>query len=243
MHEWSLLLFTLSLQIAAGGFTALAVVQYLGREKAFFKEIALFAAIGAVGACFSLTHLGDMFGAYRALYNLGTSWLSREVWLAGAFAGAAALGAFSAWRGNIRSGLLAAVTLLGLAAVYASSAVYASTIMDKWAAGNPYLEFFASTLLIGPVIVALPRLGSSRDLMLIGAVIALGTILLLLNAGMNGGGNIPSITMPRFLVVSLGIAAAAFTMSAHKSQTLLGVFAVTCLVLGEGLGRYLFFME
>ena len=242
MHEWSLLLFTLFVQIAAGGITALALVQTFGSKDASLKEIGFFALIAGIGACFSLTHLGDMFGAYRALYNPASSWLSREAWVTGAFAGAVVLCAFLAWRGKSWSKLLMSTAILGLVAVYASSAVYASTVMEKWRASSPCVEFFASTFLIGPFIVAFSRRTQRRDLFLTGGLSALGLLLLILNLGMYGGTYDSAFAAVRFLAIGIGFVTAIFTMLGPKHAAPVGVFATVCLVLGEGLGRYLFFM-
>ena len=243
MHEWSLLLFTLSLQIAAGGVLSLAVVQYLGGNKASSREITFFAAVACVGASFSLTHLGDMFGAYRALYNFGSSWLSREAWIAGAFAGTTALCALLAWRGKRWNALLAVAALLGLAAVHASSAVYSGTVMEKWTGAGPSAEFFASAFLVGPFLVALPRLENRRDVALLGSLGAAGLILLMAGSGFLRGNAYPALTAARFLVAGIGVVAAVFVLASSRTGKAIAAFAVVCLVLGEGLGRYIFFME
>ena len=78
MNHWPLLLFTLALQISTGGFLALALLA-LRNEKDTAKECVCMAACAIFGTLCSLAHLGDMFGAYRALANVGSSWLSREV--------------------------------------------------------------------------------------------------------------------------------------------------------------------
>ncbi len=242
MNEWSLLLFTLALQIAAGGVIALALVDRLGSDAVSFAEIACFTGIALLGMAFSLTHLGDMAGAYRALYHPGTSWLSREVWLAGVFAG---LALFCSYRARNGSGFglpLTLAALAGLLLLYASSAVYAASAVAKWNTRCPYAEFFASALLLGPFLAARRRRGNSGDMRIVQTLFSLGVILLLVNAGFFGSAPRDALTAARFGLAGLGIVLAFRVLFTEKGGTP-ACLAAVCLILGEGLGRYMFFAE
>lgn len=93
MKEWSLVAFTLLSQGAVGAFWVLVVVRFwaaqqLGWPRAeawtFPALLGLLAAMAAAIAA-SFLHLGRPFRAWRALSNLRSSWLSREVLLAALF--------------------------------------------------------------------------------------------------------------------------------------------------------------
>ena len=236
MHHWPLFLFTLALQISVGGFLALALLS-LRNEKNICKECVCMAAIAVFGTLCSLAHLGDMFGAYRALANVGSSWLSREVWLVSIFTGFALWSAFQAKRGAASTGVLITTALVGLLAVGASCAVYATTSMPQWSAFEqfPYLAFFASTFILGPSLVFLLRTNATTS---ISALIIVGSLLLLQSASYVP----PSFfSWIRFLITGLGIAGILFAI--HKNSNGLAPAALLLLVFGEGIGRYLFFAE
>lgn len=107
--------------------------------------------LAALGLAVSLAHLGTPGGAYRALANLRSSWLSREVLLTGLFALAAALYAY-AWPGRA-AGMAAG--LLGLAALFAQGMVYQLPARPEWRHGAGVWGLFASALLLGSLTVAL----------------------------------------------------------------------------------------
>lgn len=85
MREWALVAFTILAQMAVGSFLVLGVVHFLAQRKAGEAEADRLSdrallAIGPVlvlGMIASLLHLGTPLSAYRAVTNVGTSWLSR----------------------------------------------------------------------------------------------------------------------------------------------------------------------
>ena len=235
MHHWPLFLFTLALQIAAGGFLTLALAP--SQEKSNAKACVSLAACAVFGTLCSLAHLGDMFGAYRALANIGSSWLSREVWLVSIFTLLALFSAYQAKRETLRKGLLWATAGCGLLAVGASGAVYATTAMPQWSvfAEFPYLAFFASTLLLGPGLVFLLQQKTTT----IGTILmASGGLLLLLSASY---GSPSALAVIRFLLAGLGLC--LMLIGSGKQPDKFAPLALVLLVLSEGIGRYLFFSE
>lgn len=82
--EWTLLVFTSIAFILVAFFTASMVTGlWLSPE--------LFLGSGVLGMMLSTVHLGKKSRAYRAIFNLKTSWLSREIFLFSAFLGLAAV--------------------------------------------------------------------------------------------------------------------------------------------------------
>ena len=89
MHtqEWALITFTILTQMAVGAFLVLRVVHFYAAKKAGMEEAdrlsdrALLAIVVVMGLALvaSLFHLGNPLNAPRAVVNLATSWLSREI--------------------------------------------------------------------------------------------------------------------------------------------------------------------
>lgn len=83
-------------------FLVLSVAHYCATRKAGMEgaerlsDHALFAivAVLGLGMLASLLHLGNPFNAPRAITNLGTSWLSREILFSVTFAVLGAVFAF-----------------------------------------------------------------------------------------------------------------------------------------------------
>jgi DMSO reductase anchor subunit len=241
MYEWSLLLFTLALHIAVGGMVSLALVDRFGSVKAAFAEVVPFCAVAVLGSFFSLSHLGDMPGAYRALFNPGSSWLSKEAWSAAAFIGTTCFCTLQLWRKARYRYLLIIAACFGLFAVFASSAVYADTVMEKWKQTSPFMEFYGTAFLLGPVLVSVLRTNNKRDMYILSLLFACGVILFILNAGTSGGAAGGPLNIARFALAAVGIAAVFFSLGAEGRKNV-AVPAVLFLTLGEGIGRYIFFM-
>jgi anaerobic dimethyl sulfoxide reductase subunit C (anchor subunit) len=161
IREWALITFTLLAQMAVGAFVVLGVVHYFaaqraGQEQADRLSDRALLAIGPVvvlALVVSLFHLGNPLNAYRAVANLGTSWLSREILASVLFAGLGAVFAIMQWRKLASFGVRAVVAglaaLVGLFLVYSMSQVYALPTQPAWNHLGTPVAFFASTLLLG----------------------------------------------------------------------------------------------
>jgi anaerobic dimethyl sulfoxide reductase subunit C (anchor subunit) len=160
VRNWSLVCFTLLNQSAIG----LVWVTVLARwvEKAATNDAASIAMMTALGLCalgltMALAHLSKPRLAPHALRNLPHSWLSREVLLVQAFAGAvAAVILLSLLR--VASGRIlmeVAACLLGGAALYAMTRVYLLRTVPAWNSPATCLEFYGSALLLGGALKAL----------------------------------------------------------------------------------------
>ena len=124
---------------------------------------------GAVALGASLLHLGRPSRALKALRNLRTSWLSREVALfsvfsvlsfayAASWAGPAWIGepdatsALGRWPTSL-VGIAAA--LVGVAGVYASARLYLVPARPVWNSARTPAAFFATALATGPLVALL----------------------------------------------------------------------------------------
>lgn len=176
----SLVAFTLLAQSGVGMFAggtllALALPYQAGFAPTgqvvapvFLTGLILFGS----GLLASLLHLGYPRNAWRALGNLRTSWLSREILLSGLFgvSGALAAGAwlFQAGSSSLRVALSGAAAIIGLSLVYAMARVYRLRTISAWDRPSTPLAFFRATLLLGmllAVVVALrhPALAAYRE--------------------------------------------------------------------------------
>jgi len=160
-HDWSLVLFTILAQMSVGSFVVLGIVHFLvsrsaGVEEADRMSDRALLAIGPVlvlGLIASFFHLGNPLNAYNAIANLGSSWLSREIFSGVAFAVVGGAFAFMQWRkigtASQRNllGLLAA--LIGLVLVYSMANVYLLRTVPVWDSVLTPISFFATTFLLG----------------------------------------------------------------------------------------------
>ena len=157
-EEWPLMMFTLLSQLAVGTYIGLLFVR-VSLTKNFAKlsvkltnpGLKAVGPIMALGLILSVFHLGTPLGAYRAIMNMASSWLSREIIFAGGF--------FVFWffsflvfkQGKPGAGIGIFTAFLGLAAVYSNASVHALSVRPAWMDMNTFLTFFGSTLAMGCV--------------------------------------------------------------------------------------------
>lgn len=165
VREWALVLFTILAQMAVGSFLVLGCVHFFAARKAGLKEAdrmsdrTLFA-IGAVlilAMLASLFHLGNPANAYRAVSNLGMSWLSREILslvlclvLGGVFL-------IMQWKKistfSVRNVIAWAAALCGVFLVYSMSNLYMIETQPAWNSFTTPISFAVTTLLLGLLAV------------------------------------------------------------------------------------------
>lgn len=164
--EWALLTFTILGQLAAGALLVLMVVRLYVTNKAGLNEAdqmtdgPLFMIVPIMGLALlaSLLHLNNIGNIFKAVPNLGSSWISREVVISGAFVIAAALYTFFQWRKVGSIGLRTIVgwiaVVMGLVQTYAMGMVYMIRTQPAWNTPATPITFFVTTLLLGVLSVA-----------------------------------------------------------------------------------------
>jgi anaerobic dimethyl sulfoxide reductase subunit C len=165
-REWALLIFTILGQTAAGSLLVLMIVRTYIKSKAGVEQadqltngpLYIIVPIMLLALLSSLFHLGSPLNIVKAVPNLGSSWLSREVVIAVLFVIVAGLYAILQWRKagseTLRTviGWLAAV--IGMFQVYGMARVYMIRTQPAWNTLATPVSFFATALLLGVAVMA-----------------------------------------------------------------------------------------
>ena len=256
MTERSLVAFTLLAQTAVGAFVTLGALDLwagglTGQPPAHALTDGVLLAIGPVmGAALlvSLLHLGTPGAAWRALANLRSSWLSREILFALLFTGTGAsfavLRATATGPAELRGALAAVAALCGVALVYAMSRVYRVRTLPALDTPLTTVSFFATALLLGTLavgtgLVLLPGVPEAV------AVGPLHGLALAAAAGFGAELAVPGrgvLHGARRLLLLAGLAlCVAFLLAAGRATALL-VAASALALAAQVVGRYLFYL-
>ncbi len=160
-REWALLLFTILGQAAAGLMIVLMIVRtYIAgkadselADRLTVRSLYMVVPIMALALFASLFHLGSPLHIVRAVPNIGSSWVSREVVIAVVFVAVAALYTYMQWRKAGGEGLRVVVgwiaALLAAALVYAMGMVYMISTQPSWNTFATPVTFIVGSLLLG----------------------------------------------------------------------------------------------
>jgi DMSO reductase anchor subunit len=160
MKHFSLVLFTLGSQAAAGAYLVLSGISLLGGGQAesallTIPRLGILLVLLGLSTAASLLHLGASRRAWRALLNAGSSWLSCEI------AGVLAFGALLAghWLYAVLAGAeqvpgvyTVLVSLAALLLLYAMSRAYMLRTAPAWNTPFTLLGFAAAALLLGSLL-------------------------------------------------------------------------------------------
>ncbi|KWU01644.1 dimethyl sulfoxide reductase [Vibrio toranzoniae] len=161
-HEWSLIFFTVLAQTAVGGYLligARALVLGHDEEKLNSYKVPMFIlwALMGLGFMFSTTHLGSPLRAFNAFNQLGSAWLSNEVFFGAAFFAVGGL----QWllsvvkKGSvaIQKALMVGAMVLGVIFMYAMINVYMINTVPTW--DNIYTPLsFIMTMVVGGLLLS-----------------------------------------------------------------------------------------
>ncbi len=160
-NQWSLIIFTVLIQLTVGLYLFSGVVHFLLRDPLnsvlfilFFRAATLLVLAGVVtGMLVSLLHLGSPKNALRAMLNLGSSWLSAEIFfmlffgiIAGSFTVILWLGQEMTLPGKVQFWLGCGV---GLTLIYCMTNVYRLATVPSWNTPFTRFSFFKTTFLLG----------------------------------------------------------------------------------------------
>ena len=165
-REWALIIFTILGQMAAGSMLVLMIVRAYLASKAEAVEVDrimegptfIVVPIMALALFASLLHLSNLSNVIKAVPNLDSSWLSREVVLGVGFMALAVLYTFMQWRrlgsNSLRTVLGWFTALVGVAQTYAMGMVYMIRTQPAWNTLATPIAFFVTSLLLGGLAVA-----------------------------------------------------------------------------------------
>ena len=141
---WSLVIFTLLGQAAAGVMMTLALS---GRKADRVLGVVAVVLLG-IGTLVSLGHLSDPVASVYTIFNAENSWLSREILFVGLFGLSLLL-----WLAVQRHWTCWLSALLGLGLIYVMSRVYTIPTVPFWNSDVSFWVFFFSGLLLGSLVV------------------------------------------------------------------------------------------
>jgi len=177
IREWALLVFTILGQISTGTLFVLLIVRTYAVRKAGIEQanrltdlpLLFVVPIMLVALVASLLHLGSPLNIVRAVPNLGSSWLSREVIVAVIFVILAGAYTFMQWRKisteSTRTALGWVAALVGLFQTFAMSLVYMIRTQPAWNTIATPITFMTTALLLGSMLVGvvLVALSAGKD--------------------------------------------------------------------------------
>lgn len=166
-REWALILYTILTQLSVGAFIIIGVVHFFAERKAGIVEADRMSdrALLAIGPLLvlamiaSLFHLGTPANAYRAISNVGSSWLSREILFTVLFLVVGGVFALMQWRKvstpQVRNAIAVLAAVIGVVLVYSMSRVYMIRTVPVWDNLATPISFFTTTFLLGALAVGL----------------------------------------------------------------------------------------
>ncbi|WP_048600912.1 dimethyl sulfoxide reductase anchor subunit family protein [Rubeoparvulum massiliense] len=276
-EEWPLMMFTLFTQLAVGTFIILFLIRYLldkHGNKALAAQLTnqgflLVWPVMGIALILSIFHLGSPGIAFRAISNLGSSWLSREILFAGLFFALTVVSwyLYKKGQGGHMIGLITAI--VGLIAVYSMSSIYAAAVKPAWSNLNTFICYYGVTFTFGPLAaIALVTRAMKENadqqvhvllkkmsyISLIAILIQLVYLPIYLTSLSQGGTTAvaslqllsDSYSFQMFLhwiLTVVGSILCIYTLvkkNPIKAQSLLYV-AFLCVIVGEFIGRYVFY--
>lgn len=279
MNEWPLLIFTISVQTAIGGLFMLWIFQLRNKDKnqqEIFEllkiPLIVIAGLSLIGLGGSFAHLGSPMNALNTIRNIGSSWMSREIVVTGAFIGLAVLTTMWAlYRKKVSSWLLLGASIVGFIDVYCMAAIYTESLIDPWHSANTFLSFYGTTFILGSVVAVallIPHLYKKGmeieakqfmkialafsvlgiGLQLIGTALLSSTVTDISIIGGIGAADVLSsyqvMIVSRWIISIIGLALFGYlaATSYKKSFGALTLLTLVVFVMSEGMGRYVFYI-
>jgi anaerobic dimethyl sulfoxide reductase subunit C len=164
-QEWALIAFTILTEMSVGAFLVLGLVHYFVARKAGAEEadrmsdrilVAIIVTLG-LGMVASLFHLGNPLLAPKAVTNLATSWLSREILAGVIFAVIGVIFAAMQWfkigSAAMRNVISWIAALVGIVMIYIQSRIYMIPAQPSWNTFATPITFYVTTLMLGVLAV------------------------------------------------------------------------------------------
>ncbi|WP_253652350.1 MULTISPECIES: DmsC/YnfH family molybdoenzyme membrane anchor subunit [unclassified Vibrio] len=170
-HEYSLIFFTVLAQTAVGGYllvSARALAMGFDEAKINSYKVPMFAlwAIMGLGFLFSITHLGSPLRAFNSFSQLGSAWLSNEVFFGAAFFAVGGLqwllSVLNKGGAAVQKILIIGAMVLGCIFMYSMVNVYMINTVPTWF--NIYTPLsFVMTMVVGGLLLSQLVIVSAKD--------------------------------------------------------------------------------
>lgn len=170
-HEYSLIFFTVLAQTAVGAYllvSARALVMGFDEEKINSYKVPMFVlwVIMGVGFLFSLTHLGSPLRAFNSFNQLGSAWLSNEVFFGAAFFAVGGLqwllSVLKKGGAGVQKIMMIVAMVLGCTFMYAMVNVYMINTVPTWF--NIYTPLsFVMTMAVAGLLLSQLVIVSAKD--------------------------------------------------------------------------------
>lgn len=275
-EEWPLMFFTLLTQLAVGSYLFFVIIRtFSGSDSnlavnATKKGMFLIGPIMLLALILSVFHLGDPFGAYRSILNLGSSWLSREIVFAGGFFFLWIVSYLMERKGNWSKAVGWITALVGLGAIFSMASIYATSVKPAWTDVNTYFAFYGTTIVFGAAasIIAVLFSKEEKSDRLISLLKGIGiagiaaviiqlvylpvyTSGLLTDGGEAGMASVAILkesygiaSIIRWLLTVTGLAAIGWALYRRmdaRNKSFVYAAALIFVLVGEFLGRYIFY--
>jgi Fe-S-cluster-containing dehydrogenase component/DMSO reductase anchor subunit len=249
--HWPLVFMLVLTQLSVGAFAVLWLLDRLGGAARLSLSAFASLALAGISLGASALHLGRPAYAWRALRGWKSSWLSREVLAMGAFATAAALDAgmlFFDLPGRTAAGAI--TVLCGMGGVFCSARIYMVRARPAWNSTCTFAEFFATTLLLGPLFACAMQVSHSP--WIVWTAVAGGVAQVFTQTlkfvwlshsepfELRASGRLLAGRLRRLFLLRLAVLIAAGIILPLAGHT---TAAFAAAVAGEWLGRWLFFVS
>lgn len=265
MDNLSLVIFSICVQAAIGIIVFVAIGRFLNKEATFKKAMFVAAGLGIVGMIASVAHLGRPLNAIRALNQFSTSWLSREIWFTSIFLGLLVVAIILLLKKQQDKGfynvLLYITALIGLVDVYSMASIYSNTSVPIWQGNAIYFEFYAASISMGAILFfALSSKEAKKMKKIIALSMAVAVLvqavavvpnLITLGLSTNGAlmssmsilGDMTFATAIKwgFILAGAGVVLWMAKEELSKKMTNILISSTILLLVGQGVGRYLFY--
>jgi anaerobic dimethyl sulfoxide reductase subunit C (anchor subunit) len=266
--EWGLVIFTTALTAAVGAYLWGTIMATIARARKTGVDLRINSLVALVltviGVLGSLLHLGTPLLAPYSVLNLGSSWLSREIFFICLFLVLLVVAIVLDWRKagseGFRLGWAWATAIVGLIAVLSSAAVYLASLIPAWQSWYTLVAFFATTLVLGGMVFILTSRKALGDEVLRLGLVMLAAVLLQLAllpnhlAGLVAGGPAAQATAALLSGTYRGVMAIGWVLVAggaflvvlsqvmrERAVNYYLYVAAAALIVGQVMDRWLFY--
>ncbi|WP_283171268.1 dimethyl sulfoxide reductase anchor subunit family protein [Curtanaerobium respiraculi] len=227
MHDIPLLAFTCGLEVAVGVLAIVTIASFVDDREGYKTAACVSAACALAAMLASLFHLGVPTRAILAITGFGSSPLSNEIVLVGAFAALAVLYAVLGFLPKVDTRIKKVVAVLGscvgFASLIAVGIAYANAEVPLWDSMSTYIEPITAALSCGAVIfLALYFKKINSTMMRIAGTIAIAAVVLQV-----------AYAVPDYAGLALGAGAAASSAQVIASSS--SALAAGWVLVGAGV--------